>query len=170
LAKTAGGAAGAAEAGLLRAIEHEDVLPAAGRQVIRGTRPHDAAADDDDRGVLHVANTSSGFLKLLNSSALPLGSRKNIVACSPGWPVNRVRGSMTNDTPAARTRPASAWNSSHDRMAPKCGIGTAMPSTSPLFCVGVTLPVVCAEIWLPKKSKSTHTSVERPSRQPRTSP
>ncbi len=30
----------------------------------------------------------------LNSSALPHGSRKNIVACSPGSPLKRMCGSM----------------------------------------------------------------------------
>ena len=45
-----------------------------------------------------------------------------------------------------------------------------MSSTLPVFCVGVTVPVVWAEIWLPKKSKSTQVSVLRPSRQPRISP
>ena len=40
----------------------------------------------------------------------------------------------------------------------------------PLQQVGVTAPVVCAEIWFPKKSKSTQVSVLRPSGQPRISP
>src|SRR5690554_1458994 len=41
-------------------------------------------------GNVHVANSESRFLKALNSSALPEGSRKNMVACSPGWPLKRM--------------------------------------------------------------------------------
>ena len=43
----------------------------------------------------------------LNSRALPDGSRRNIVDCSPTSPAKRVCGSMTNSTPAARRRSAS---------------------------------------------------------------
>ena len=35
-------------------------------------------------------------LNALNSSAFPVGSKKNIVACSPVCPLNRIYGSMTN--------------------------------------------------------------------------
>ncbi len=44
----------------------------------------------------------------LNSRALPAGSRKNIVDCSPGCPAKRVWGSIMNFTPASLIRVASA--------------------------------------------------------------
>ena len=34
--------------------------------------------------IYHFANSMAGFSKALNSIALPQGSRKNMVACSPG--------------------------------------------------------------------------------------
>ncbi len=34
----------------------------------------------------YLANRLSGLVIALNSSALPEGSRKNMVHCSPGWP------------------------------------------------------------------------------------
>jgi len=40
----------------------------------------------------------------LISSAFPDGSRKNIVACSPGSPRKRTCGSMRKWTPAARKK------------------------------------------------------------------
>ena len=43
-------------------------------------------------------------MNALNSSALPLGSWKNIVACSPTWPAKRMPGSMPNAT-AGRAQP-----------------------------------------------------------------
>ena len=36
------------------------------------------------------------FSNALNSSALPNGSSKNIVDCSPIWPLKRTCGSMMN--------------------------------------------------------------------------
>lgn len=36
------------------------------------------------------ANSCERSRKALNSSALPEGSRKNIVACSPTWPAKRM--------------------------------------------------------------------------------
>ena len=42
----------------------------------------------------------SMFLNALNSSALPDGSSRNIVACSPGKPLKRTYGSITNFSPA----------------------------------------------------------------------
>jgi len=38
----------------------------------------------------YFANIWLGSWKDLNSSALPLGSRKNMVACSPTSPLNRI--------------------------------------------------------------------------------
>src|SRR5690606_33346290 len=38
----------------------------------------------------YLANSESRFLKDLNSSALPEGSRKNMVACSPTSPLKRT--------------------------------------------------------------------------------
>ena len=38
----------------------------------------------------HFANSDSMRLNALNSIALPNGSRKNIVACSPGSPLKRI--------------------------------------------------------------------------------
>jgi anaerobic selenocysteine-containing dehydrogenase len=61
----------------------------------------------------------------LNSSALPDGSRKNMVACSPTWPAKRTYGSITKRMPPARSRSASAWKSSQSSTTPKCGTGTS---------------------------------------------
>ena len=48
----------------------------------------------------HLSNIwESMFLNALNSRALSLGSSRNIVACSPGRPLNLVYGSMTKRTP-----------------------------------------------------------------------
>ena len=69
-----------------------------------------------------------------------------------------------------RVTPTQNTGKVEDILVPKCGIGTRMPSTLPVLWVGVTWPVLWAEIWLPKKSKSTQVSVLRPSRQPRISP
>ena len=52
------------------------------------------------------AKTWRSSANALNSSALPDGSRRNIVDCSPTSPANRVWGSMTNSTPAATRRSA----------------------------------------------------------------
>ena len=51
--------------------------------------------------------------KALISSALPDGSRKNIVACSPGSPLKRMYGSITNSMSRARRRAANASHSDH---------------------------------------------------------
>src|SRR4051812_15058688 len=47
----------------------------------------------------YFANTCEKSLNPLNSNAFPLGSKKNIVACSPTSPAKRILGSMTNSTP-----------------------------------------------------------------------
>src|SRR5690606_18124957 len=80
------GASGAAATGFARAVhDHHLAEPAAG-QVPRHARTGHAATDDDDGSVPHAVKTCSGWRNDLNSSALPLGSSRNIVACSPGWP------------------------------------------------------------------------------------
>ena len=61
---------------------------------------------------LYLANKLSNVVMDLNSRLFPLGSLKNMVHCSPGWPSKRRCGSMMNFTPAARTRPARSWNCS----------------------------------------------------------
>ena len=75
------------------------------------------------------ANSLAGSAIALNSSALPAGSSRNIVACSPGWPSKRTVGAMTNSTSAASRRAASARQSSIASTRPKCGTGTSSPST-----------------------------------------
>jgi hypothetical protein len=45
----------------------------------------------------YLANNCSMSLKALNSKALFSGSLKNIVACSPTFPLKRIQGSITND-------------------------------------------------------------------------
>ena len=58
------------------------------------------------------ANRFAGSAIALNSSALPAGSSRNIVACSPGSPAKRTVGAMTNSVPALVSRAASAFHSS----------------------------------------------------------
>lgn len=43
-----------------------------------------------ERRQSHLANNWSMSRKLLNSSALPQGSKRNSVACSPTWPLKRI--------------------------------------------------------------------------------
>ena len=66
----------------------------------------------------------------LISSALPEGSRKNIVACSPGSPRNRTVGGIAKSTPAASAAPPALSQSAMSSTAPKCGTGTSWPSTA----------------------------------------
>ena len=49
----------------------------------RLTHPHPGPPLERE-GVGYFANSIAGFSKALNSMALPQGSRKNMVACSPG--------------------------------------------------------------------------------------
>ncbi len=80
--------------------------------------------------VLIVANNCPAMSRnALNSSAFPLGSVRNIVACSPAWPRNRTYGSMTKATPARLSLAASASQSGISSTMPKCGTGTSWPST-----------------------------------------
>ena len=89
-------------------VEDQHVALAARGEVIGNARAHHPAADHGHRCPPHAVKTCSGCLKLLNSSALPLGSRRNIVACSPGLPGYRTRGSKMNGSEAARIRSATA--------------------------------------------------------------
>src|SRR6185503_4737434 len=78
----------------------------------------------------YLANTCFKSPNALNSSALPEGSRKNIVACSPTWPLKRTCGSITNLVPADSSLRASASHWSIERIAPKWRTGTLSPSTA----------------------------------------
>src|SRR5690606_8778934 len=79
--------------------------------------------------VAYLANRESRFLNDLNSSALPDGSRKNMVACSPTSPLKRTYGSMTNLVPASVSLLASASQSCMGRTAAKWCTGTSWEST-----------------------------------------
>src|SRR5688572_22468082 len=100
--------------------------------------------------VRHAYFSNSCFSILrndLNSSALPLGSSRNIVACSPGWPLKRTCGSITNRAPRSLSLAARACHSLHSRIRPKWGIGTASPSTG-LVALRARAPSTrCAESW-----------------------
>ena len=74
--------------------------------------------------VHYFANTCEKSANALNSNALPLGSRKNIVACSPTSPANRIFGSITKSVPRDRSRSARSLHSSIGSTIPKCGTGT----------------------------------------------
>src|ERR1044072_1971424 len=52
------------------------------------------------RSPAYFANSDDISANALNSSALPEGSRKNIVACSPTSPLKRTCGSMMKSMPA----------------------------------------------------------------------
>ena len=119
-------------------------IPAKGECVTHPSGWKLEAVDSDPRRIIRVrlhapegetqpdsflANRFSGFAIALNSSALPAGSRKNIVACSPGWPSNRTVGGITKSTPAPSSRPASVLHWSIGSTIPKCGTGTSSPST-----------------------------------------
>ena len=76
------------------------------------------------------ANSLAGSAIALISSALPLGSRKNIVACSPDL---ALEADLRRDD-ELRCRPRSAASASASQSAigstaPKCGTGTWSPST-----------------------------------------
>jgi hypothetical protein len=101
-----------------------------------------------------VVNSLAGSAIALNSSALPAGSNRNIVACSPGWPAKRTVGSMTNSTPAPDKRLASAFQAAISSTSPKCGTGTSSPSTGLDARARTALGARWATIWWPWKSKS----------------
>jgi len=52
-----------------------------------------------------------------------------MVACSPGLPLKRIVGAISNATPAASSRRARACHSSQGSTAPKWGTGTSWRST-----------------------------------------
>ena len=91
-----------------------DQVPVVERGVLRGERATAASSMNSvmttriGSGYAFFANSWSMSPNALNSSALPNGSRKNIVACSPGSPLKRTYGSMTKCVPAARQRVGSA--------------------------------------------------------------
>lgn len=78
---------------------------------------------------LYFANKFSGLLIALNSKLFPDGSLKNIVHCSPGWPMNLKCGSTINDIWLSFNRFDKSWNSLIVNTNPKCGTGTSSPST-----------------------------------------
>src|SRR5688500_11836788 len=86
----AGGRTGTSLSWHCTSVEQYHIAPPTPGQVIGNARAHHTRPDDHDRARLHAVKTCSGCLKLLNSSALPLGSRRNIVACSPGCPAYRM--------------------------------------------------------------------------------
>src|SRR5579859_1138241 len=96
----------------------------------------------------HFANSMAGFSKALNSIALPQGSRKNIVACSPGCPLKRICGSMMNSIPAATSLSASLRQASIGSTRPKWRTGTLSPSTR-LVSLRPAPGARCATIWWP---------------------
>ena len=90
-------------------------IPAKGECVIHPSGWRLEAVDSDPRKIIRVrlhapeakrlttssvANSFAGSAIALNSSALPAGSSRNMVACSPGSPSKRTVGSITNSTPA----------------------------------------------------------------------
>src|SRR5262245_44840281 len=105
--KPAGRAPGASLAWRGGALENHHVAPAASGEVAGDAGTHHPSADHGDRCRRHAVKTCSGCLKLLNSRAFPLRSRTNIVACSPGCPACRLRGSTTKGRPAARVESRS---------------------------------------------------------------
>ena len=118
------------------------------RQASRGSRTAPPAQRNSGglparRRCAHFANSFEGSLNALNSSALPEGSSRNIVACSPTSPRKRMPGSMTKLTPTSRRRAARACHACQSSTTPKCGTGTAFPSTR-LKCSGCRLASRCA--------------------------
>ena len=68
----------------------------------------------------------------LNSNALPDGSRKNIVHCSPGSPSNRTYGSITKSVPASVSRCAAPGTGR--RRAPARSAAPAPRDRRPRWC------------------------------------
>ena len=96
------------------------------------------------------------FLKLLNSKIFSLGSLMNIVACSPDFPLNRIWGSTIKFIFFWFNFWDSFFQSDQSKIIPKWRIGIFFSST---IFVGNSLffaSVKWAEIWWPKKLKSTH--------------
>lgn len=76
--------------------------------VVRVCVPYERASTRRARRVResYFANNWPGSKNDLNSRALPAGSRKNMVACSPVLPLKRMYGSIANAMPAALIRSA----------------------------------------------------------------
>ena len=62
-------------------------------------------------------------LKALNSKALFSGSLKNIVACSPTFPLKRMQGFITNVVLLAFRLSAKSCQFSQLKTTQKCGTG-----------------------------------------------
>ena len=73
-------------------------------------------------------------LNALISMALPDGSLKNIVLCSPISPLNLMVGLIIKSMFLSFICNKNSSNSSIDRTTPKCGIGTSSPSTGLVTC------------------------------------
>lgn len=56
----------------------------------------DLSSTMSSQSTRYFAKSMPGFVMALNSKLFPLGSLKNIVHCSPGAPLKRIWGSMTN--------------------------------------------------------------------------
>lgn len=69
-------------------------------------------------------------LNALNSSALPEGSRKNIVACSPALSLNLMYGYITKSMLFDFNLSAITRQSFISNITPACGTGTEWLSTS----------------------------------------
>ncbi len=92
---------GAARESVARERRLERIARAEARNAVGARSPpplgaHGLIGPPARSGCAAVANSCRKSRNALNSRALPLGSRKNMVDCSPTWPLNRVHGSMTN--------------------------------------------------------------------------
>jgi CBS domain containing-hemolysin-like protein len=116
------------------------------RRIIR-VRLH--APERETTGSSFFANSLAGSAMALNSSALPAGSSRNMVACSPGCPAKRTVGGITNSTSASVSRSASCSHSAFGSTRPKCGTGTSSPSTAFVVRRGARSGARCATIWCP---------------------
>ena len=73
-------------------------------------------------------------LNALISIALPDGSLKNIVLCSPISPLNLIVGLIIKSIFLSFICNKNSSNSSIERTTPKCGTGTSSPSTGLVIC------------------------------------
>jgi hypothetical protein len=67
----------------------------------------------------YLVNNLPISAKAFISTALPLGSLKNIVACSPGSPWKRIQGAMTKSMAGAVSLLADACQVSIGKTIPK---------------------------------------------------
>ena len=117
-------------------------------------------------GINYLEKIDSKSLKLLNSNTLPLGSLINMVACSPFLSLNLIYGSTTNFIFDLLSFSESWVQSFHSSIIPKCRIGIFFWSTLLVASSLFFLSVRWAEIWCPKKLKSTHLVDSLPISQP----